>query len=97
MIIAAETKALFRCDGVFFFFLGVGRDISYLKDQGTVMEQPKPSLRRMAAGSLWKNRLALPPFLLFSPHRTLTPTVLSVSSFFFYFLFVSPTAVCHDF
>lgn len=47
----------------FFFCSGVGGDISYLKDQGTVMEQPNPSLRRMAAGSLWKNRLALPPFL----------------------------------
>lgn len=43
MIIAAGTKALFRCDGGFFSFSGVGGDISYLKDQGTVMEQPNPS------------------------------------------------------
>ena len=53
----------------FFFvvvFPGVGGGVSYLKDKGTVMEQPNPSLRRMAAGSLWKDRLALPPFLFAS-------------------------------
>ena len=75
MIIAAGTKAPFRCDDGGFFSGVAGGDISYLKDQGTVMEQPNPSLRRMAAGSLWKNRLALPPFsfLLPPPHHRLPP------------------------
>ena len=68
-----------------FVFSGVGGDISYLKDQGTVMEQPNPSLRRMAAGSLWKNRLALPPpppffcFLLIDPHVQKNKTNLFLS------------------
>lgn len=60
-------------------FFGGGGNISYLKDKGTVMEQPNSSLRRMAAGSLWKDRLTLPPVPFFSFFLLFAPKPLSLS------------------
>lgn len=97
MIITAGTMALLRCDGV---FVRGGRGHLLFKrpgySHGTHLNFP---LRRMAAGSLWKDRLALPPFsfllrrhqsqstLLCFPSLAFTPTIPSVSCRFFFCCF----------
>lgn len=79
IFIAAGTRL---CWGVMVDFLFVfwgGGGISYLKDKGSVMEQPNSSLRRMAAGSLWKDRLTLPPFPFFSSSSPPPPPSTSLA------------------
>lgn len=77
MIIAAGTKALFRWWWIFFSFRGwVGISLIQ-KTKAQSWNNPTPLFRRMAAGTLWKNRLTLPPFLLLPPHQLPPPLNLS--------------------
>lgn len=59
-----------------FFFPGVGGDISYLKDQGTVMEQPNPSLQK---DGCWL-RVEEPSHPASLPHPLHLPSASPVSS-----------------